>query len=122
MGAVYDVEFFIDCKDEGKMISLAKEYAASARKYAVIDPFDDLEGMLKAFFTKSVHKNADGVYVADFNGSYGWESVMLDMFESIAPALNDGSWLKVWPDHGMDLMKVVNGRIETNYADENEES
>ena len=122
MGALYDIEVFLDCKNTDEVVRLAKEYAASARKYAVIDPFDDLEGMLKAFFTKSVHKNADGVYVADFNGSYGWESVMLDMFESIAPALNDGSWLKVWPDHGMDLMKVVNGRIETNYADENEES
>ena len=122
MGALYDIEVFLDCKNTDEVVRLAKEYAASAKKWAVISPFDNFDEMLKAFFTKSVHKNADGVYVADFNGSYGWESVMLDMFESIAPALNDGSWLKVWPDHGMDLMKVVNGRIETNYADENEES
>ena len=122
MGALYDIEVFLDCKNTDEVVRLAKEYAASAKKWAVISPFDNFDEMLKAFFTKSVHKNADGVYVADFNGSYGWETVMLDMFESIAPALNDGSQLKIWPDHGMDFIRVVDGRIETNCADESEEN
>lgn len=121
MGALYDIELYINCKDTDKVVQLAAAYAESAKKWAVIDPFDNFDGMLKAFFTDSVYETADSTYMASFNASYGWESVMLDMFRSIAPALNDGSWIKIWPDHGMDFMKVVNGRIEENGADEDEE-
>ena len=47
---------------------------------------------------------------ADFDASYGWESLMMDAFEEIAPYLADGSEIKIWPDSGYDHGTVRNGK------------
>ena len=49
---------------------------------------------------------------ADFDASYGWESLMMDAFEEIAPYLADGSVIEIWPDSGCDHGTVRNGKVE----------
>ena len=49
---------------------------------------------------------------ADFDASYGWESLMMDAFEVIAPYLADGSVIEIWPDSGCDHGTVRNGKVE----------
>ena len=49
---------------------------------------------------------------ADFDASYGWEGLMMDAFEVIAPYLADGSELKIYPDSGCDHVTVRNGKCK----------
>lgn len=49
---------------------------------------------------------------ADFDASYGWESIMMEAFEVIAPYLADGSVIKIYPDSGCDHGTVRNGKCK----------
>ena len=49
---------------------------------------------------------------ADFNAYYGWEGVMMDAFEEIAPYLTEQSEIKIYPDSGCDHGIVRNGKCE----------
>jgi len=49
---------------------------------------------------------------ADFDASYGWESLMMDAFETIAPYLADDSVIKILPDSGCDHGTVRNGKCK----------
>ena len=51
---------------------------------------------------------------ADFDACYGWEGVMTDAFETIAPYLADGSVIKIYPDSGCDHGTVRNGKCKWN--------
>ena len=46
-----------------------------------------------------------------FDASYGWETVMMDAFDKIAPFLEDGSEIKIYPDSGRDYGYVDNGEV-----------
>lgn len=45
-----------------------------------------------------------------FNASYGWESIMMEAFEDIAPYLQDGVELNIDVDEGVDHAIVKDGR------------
>ena len=45
----------------------------------------------------------------DFDCCYGWHGVMVEAFETIAPYLEDGSRLDIWPDDGKTTNIVRNG-------------
>lgn len=47
---------------------------------------------------------------ADFNASYGWESLMYEGFETMAPFLTNGSKLGIWPDSGHYWLRVRDGK------------
>ena len=49
---------------------------------------------------------------ADFDASYGWESLMMDAFEVIAPYLADGSVIKIYPDSGCAHGTVRKGKCK----------
>ena len=49
-------------------------------------------------------------YSNAFNASYGWEVVMIEMFETITPFLEDGSELLIYPDSDYDKLIVKNGK------------
>ena len=49
-------------------------------------------------------------YENGFDASYGWESVMMEMFELIAPYLADGSELYIYPDNDYDHLLIKNGK------------
>ena len=48
-------------------------------------------------------------YDSGFNQSYSWESVMLEWFKAIAPALRNSSELWIYPDSDYDKVVVKNG-------------
>lgn len=75
---------------------------------------DTIEDLLKIFFggwSGNLKTREDGSMDSDFDASYGWEGVMMDAFERIAPYLEDGSMIKIYPDCGVDKGTVVNGIV-----------
>lgn len=78
---------------------------------------DDTRDLMSVFFCgwgsrlrdDSTH---EGVLSSDFDACYGWEGVMTETFSIIAPYLEDGSWLKVFPDSDYDLLEVKDGKAE----------
>lgn len=90
-------------------------------KYAAdgigIDKFDDLMQIFLAGKKKSSfminHKNGWTYYINDFDASYGWESVLMDMFRVLVPDLMDGSEILIYPDEDYDHLKVKGGKCIT---------
>lgn len=78
---------------------------------------DNLHDLMGIFFggwkgkLETCPGDKDWVY-ADFDASYGWESLMMDAFEKIAPYLADGSVIKIYPDSGCDHGTVRNGKCK----------
>ena len=77
--------------------------------------FDNIWDLMSVFFCGWGQKlketaNADWLY-SGFDASYGWESVMTDAFEKIAPFLEEGSEIKIYPDSGCDHGIVENGKV-----------
>ena len=80
-----------------------------------------LEDCLGLIFTK--HQNSYSLEVktndqeetyevnSDFNATYGWEGLMVDYFELVAPLLSDGSELWIYPDHDYDHLEVRGGQM-----------
>lgn len=78
-----------------------------------IDNLHDLMGIFFGGWKGKLEPSAtDEWEFADFDACYGWESLMMDAFEEIAPYLADGSVIKIWPDSGCDHGTVRNGKCE----------
>lgn len=78
---------------------------------------DTVENLLRIFFggwvKTSYEYHARGKWVKycnSFDGSYGWETVMLDIFIIISSFLLDGSEMVVSPDDDYDYLVVKNGK------------
>lgn len=69
--------------------------------------FGGWEGKLeKAPGSKSRHTHLQ----SGFDACYGWEGVMMDAFDEIAPFLAPGSSIRIYPDSGCDYGKISNGK------------
>ena len=76
---------------------------------------DDILDIMSVFFSgwgsrlrdDSTH---EGVLSSDFDACYGWEGVMIETFDAMAPYLEDGSSLKIFPDFSYDLLEVNDGK------------
>ena len=77
---------------------------------------DNLHDLMGIFFGgwkgKLEPSTTDEWEYADFDASYGWESVMMEAFEVIAPYLADGSVIKIYPDSGCDHGTVIKGKCK----------
>ena len=73
------------------------------------DTLPDLMGIFFGGWKGVLNSTPAGYLYADFDASYGWESVMMEAFEDISPFLEDGSSIKIWPDNGCDYGVVENG-------------
>lgn len=124
MGACYEVTLKAKVKDEkGAILALNEHIKNDKRtnysldKYAeqgvTTETFDDLMRIFLAGWKGQEVRisKEDGltVYENGFNAHYGWESVMIEMFETLAPYLEDGSELLIYPDHSYDKLIVKNG-------------
>lgn len=126
MGACYYVRLKVKVNDEQGAIKALNEFIIrtnkgvdySLDKYAqqgvTTETFDDL---IKIFLAGWKHqeltitpKRIYTYYENDFDASYGWESVMMNMFEVIAPYLKDNSELLIYPDEDYDKLVVKNGQ------------
>lgn len=125
MGACYSVELKVKVLDEqGAIKALQKhietdkrtDYSleAYAKQGVTTETFDDLMRIFLAGWKgQEVNIDVNGeftTYSNDFNASYGWESVMMEMFETLAHYIKDGSELLIYPDSDYDKLVVQNGK------------
>ena len=119
MGQTYDVYCTLKPKNESETIRLMNEYIDQNEGKGVIFSLENsdrktLEGLMKIFITDrqfQTEEKPNGLkYSSGFDASYGWESVMLDMFEHISESLEDKSEIVIYPDSGRDRMVIENGK------------
>lgn len=131
MGQCYNVTLKIKVRDERGAVRALQEKLAKGKaehtEYNVetfraegtgTERIDDLVRIFLAgyknipFHSFSIeNKGKFTVYTSEFNACYGWEAVMLDFFEVLAPFLDDLSWIKVWPDSGLDYGIVTKEKL-----------
>lgn len=121
MGQCYSVNVNVKLKDEaGAIKALQNKIATDKRtnysldEYAAqgigTETFDDLMRIFLAGWKGQEVSIDENGYHNDFNASYGWESVMVEMFHVIAPYCKDGSEIRIYPDHGSVVYGVRNGK------------
>lgn len=74
----------------------------------------------------SVDFNCPGVgwrkYRNAFDASYSWDGLLDEWFRAVAPALEVGSEIEVWPDHGHWTLRVEHdGKITSTVVEEDDE-
>lgn len=126
MGSTYSVRSKMKFKDIDKAIEILQNKINRAEKeninygldtYRKAEELDlsDIDDLIAVFIGPGnmfdVDNYDDGwvVYHNGFNASYGWESVMMEMFMELAPVLEDTSDLFIYCDDGVDLLVIRNG-------------
>lgn len=46
------------------------------------------------------------IWVSAFDASYGWHGLMIDIFSIVLTKCEPGSTVKIYPDHGEDILSV----------------
>ena len=117
MGACYSVNLKVNFIDESAAIEALKEHmnndTSAVYENAPTETFDDLMRVLLAEHQRKVdifEEKKWRYYENDFDASYGWERVMLEWFEVMAPFLGNGSKLVIYPDSGRDEVVVRDGK------------
>lgn len=130
MGACYDVDLKIKFKEPklekkaaGVMQKYIKEHDGKDTNFSLntfakenigTDTFSDLLRIFTAgfaFWHPQYTVNGEWVeYYNGFDASYGWDRVMADMFEMIAPFLSDGSEMHICSDDGSGSYVTVDGK------------
>ena len=128
MGAVYSVELNLKYSSAQDVVDATHRFINDFGPSAVFDgtDFTDLQGALECIFTKrglqiSELTDTSAVCSSDFDASYGWESVMTDWFNYVAPVLQNGSEFKIWPDNGYYSGTVQNGKVDWGELEEDDE-
>ena len=122
MSQCYDVRLRVSFKDERGAVSALQAklgkggsegilYSLDHYRYELGIGTDTIGDLLRIFFSgwDGEFLENDGELEAGFNASYGWESVMIDAFDEIAPFLADGSSIKIYCDEGIDEAVVTDG-------------
>lgn len=126
MGQTYDVNLRVRFKDEdGAKKALTEKLARAEQEHVEYNlpllkargfDFDKIWDLMSVFFCgfgQRLKETADKAWLyAGFDASYGWETVMAEAFEEIAPYLEDESEIKIYPDSGCDHGYVKNGKAE----------
>lgn len=122
MGACYSVTVTVNITDEPGIIKALNEHIIhdvrsnySLEKYAVqgitTETFDDLMRILLANNQGEVSIDQEDkftIYDSCFNASYGWEGVMMEWFDVMAPYLADDSQMLIYPDTDYDKLVIKN--------------
>jgi len=132
MGACYSVALSIKVKNEKEAIEALKNKLARGKDERTNYHEDEwqektgrklntLENLIRIFlcdrnngmFLVYENKKKEGFTVYDngFDCCYGWEGVMMEMFEEIAPYLEDGSTFYIEPDNDYDLLEIKDGKV-----------
>lgn len=121
MGQCYDISLRLRIKDEEGAKKALQTKATAGSK--TLDDFrgmghdmDTVDGLLRHFYTGwdrgmtwDLTTDPD-LLSAGFDASYGWESVMMEAFEAMAPYLEDGSEIYIYPDSDYDQGVVRDGK------------
>jgi hypothetical protein len=123
MGACYYVKLKVKVKDEKGAVSALNEHIKNDKRanYSLDDyakegaTTETFGGLMRIFLAGREELDigkVDGftIYENEFDASYGWESVMMEMFDTLAPYLEDGSEFLIYPDSDYDKLIVQNGK------------
>lgn len=122
MSACYSVNVELRIKEgcEGKVIETLQNKIKRAKEemvdYGIKEIPNTLKELLGIFFVEKgvyySYKQVGTWYWVDssFNASYGWETVMINMFEEIAPYLEDKSELYIDIENDYDKIIIKNGK------------
>ena len=125
MGQTYSVYLKVRFNDEeGAKKALHNKISKGREEHVEYDveglvnkhhfDMDDTLDLLSVFFSgwgsRLRDTTQEGVITSDFNACYGWESIMIETFDLLAPFVGDGSWLKIYPDYDYDLLEVKDGK------------
>lgn len=128
MGQTYSVDMKIIFKNEdAKMLfcNSIKDYIEKTSEKTAIyqleglnldNPFDCFKAM-----TYPRAEEEDGIWCADFDASYGWESVLFDGLGNALKFAEDGSYLYVFPDNYSVYMDKKDGKIITRTVEDEED-
>ena len=125
MGACYSVRLKVKVQDEPGAIKALNDHMTnntradySLEEYAeqgiTTETFDDLMRIFLAGWKgQEVFINPEKrftIYENDFDASYGWEVVLMDMFEVLTPFVKNGSELFMYVDNDYDRLVVKRGK------------
>lgn len=125
MGACYYVKLKVKVTDEESAIKVLNEHIAKdtrtdyslsayAKQGITTETFDDLMRIFLAGWKNqevTIEKREIFTYYSNsFDACYGWESIMMEMFETLTPFLKDGSELLIYPDSDYDRLIVEDGK------------
>ena len=127
MGQTYFVEAklkFPNGDPKGFCECVRREIEARNGKTAV---FADLSGDMDTPFgcfsnlTRNAEDEGGGWMSAAFDASYGWYSVMSEIFLKAAGYLGDGSYICIRPESGCEEITVENGEPRSVWRDDPED-
>ena len=110
MGACYSVNLNITLRNETAAIKAMQEYIKKEQFHINFGLEDNRKrgiGPVNDVLREDDHI----VYDSDFDASYSWESVMTEIFDCIAPFLEDESSLGIYPDNEKIQLVVKNGIV-----------
>ena len=129
MGQTYSVQLKLEFKDKKKARKALRKKIGRASAERVQYSLDHykaigigtrkLHDLLRIFFggwEGKLRGSPSGALESGFDASYGWESIMMDAFDEMAPFLKDNSSLCIYPDSGRDCGTVVNGKVQWAYT------
>lgn len=125
MGASYSVDLTVSLTDEEKAAEIVRKFIQDSNAEFHLDDFnaigigtdtfDDLMRIVLASWESTPVKieQIDDYrkYSNDFDASYGWESVMIEVFEALVPVLRDGSTLDLSADNAYVGYAVTGGKL-----------
>ena len=124
MGQTYTVEAKLNFKDNDShpyCSTIKREIyerdGVSAEFNLEAGDLNTVDGCLKILTSEDGFYDMDGIWCADFDGSYGWEFVMLRIFETAAKTLDDKSEIVIYPDSGYHKIMVKNGKVIIRESD-----
>ena len=121
MGQTYSINLKLKFSDEKGAVKALQAKIARGKDEQVnyyLDHYlllgigtEKIADLLRIFFggwTGKLEKHPENTLSSDFGASYGWEGVMMDAFDEMAPFLEDGSSIRIYPDSGVDKGTVKN--------------
>ena len=125
MGASYSVDLTVSLTDEQRAAEIVRKFIQDSNAEFHLDDFnaigigtgtfDDLMRIVLAGWESTPVKieQIDDYrkYSNDFDASYGWESVMIEVFEALVPVLRDGSTLDLSADNAYVGYAVTDGKL-----------
>ena len=127
MGAVYSVKLRLEYPDANSVISATRRFVDSTHKAKFSDvDYSSIVSAIQIILPKRgflLEQQLDN-YIAcscDFEASYGWEGIIYKWFESIAPALSDGSLIWIFPDDGFVKGVVQNNKVVWDDEDDEDD-
>ena len=90
-----------------------------ANDFARFNPLGDLTDPFECFRALCPNAIKEGnFWTADFDASYGWEGVLISIFEEALAVLEDGSHVDIYPDDYWEKLYDENGKVQFACSDD----